>query len=94
MNIAFPQQSPSFCSDTLTLRFPAIVDQRAIECSISAEALEDHFGALSVRDIDLIEAFEKHRTAIELVARRLIDELEGRPALLRSGYFRYLAGGA
>lgn len=48
MNISFPRTASLFDSESFTLVFPAVVDGARIECGITAEALEDHFGAHSI----------------------------------------------
>ncbi|WP_245747078.1 DUF1488 family protein [Paraburkholderia lycopersici] len=57
-------------------------------CAITAEALEDHFGARSAREPDLRRAFHRHRQAIEAAAARLVEETDGTPVILHSGYLR------
>ena len=90
MDIQFPAGQPAYSGDTLTVTFTALVDGRAVECAISAEALEDHFGAPCARERELLTAFEQNRPSIEDAAREVILQLDGCPILLRSGYFRFL----
>jgi hypothetical protein len=47
-----------------------------------------HFGAPSLLERDLLSAFDAHRSAIEAMARRMLEEIGGRPVLLHSGHFR------
>ncbi len=61
MNISFPRMAPRYDSEAFALVFPAEVNGARIECGITAEALEDHFGALSIRETDLVDAFRAHR---------------------------------
>jgi hypothetical protein len=89
MNISFPSCAPEYCAPDLALEFPAFVDDHLIECSITAEALEDHFGARSSREEDLVDAFIAHRAEIVLAAQRLLNEVGGKPVILHSGYFRF-----
>lgn len=89
MHITFPQECPEYCGRDLVLAFPAVVNGERIQCAITAEALEDHFGAASLREDDLIGAFDVHRQAIEHAARRMLAEVGGKPVLLHSGYFRF-----
>ncbi|MEJ0004018.1 MAG: DUF1488 domain-containing protein [Pararobbsia sp.] len=89
MDISFPHDTSTFRGTNLTIVFPALVDGKRIECAISAEALEDHFGAQSARETDLLAAFVEHRPAIEQAARRLFAQLGDTPLLLRSGYLRF-----
>jgi hypothetical protein len=60
-----------------------------VQCAITAEALEDHFGAPSLREDDLIEAFDAHRLPIEEAARNLLNEVGAKPVMMHSGYFRF-----
>jgi len=53
------------------------------------EALEDHFGAASLREDDLIAAFNSNRHPIEHAAKRLLDEIGAEPVPMHSGYFRF-----
>ncbi|WP_143188522.1 DUF1488 family protein, partial [Burkholderia ubonensis] len=46
-------------------------------------------GAASLLERDLIRAFDAHRPEIEDVARRMLEEIGGRPVLLHSGHFRF-----
>ena len=77
MNISFPEGPLDYNADRLALTFTAIADSVSVECAITAEALEDHFGAASARDSDLLEAFRAHRSAIEKAAALLIEETNG-----------------
>ncbi|MGZ2747780.1 DUF1488 domain-containing protein [Burkholderia stagnalis] len=88
MQIQFPPDPPEYCGRDLVVAFSAIVDGDCVQCAITAEALEDHFGAASLLERDLIGAFDAHRTAIEREARRMLEEIGGRPVLLHSGHFR------
>ena len=49
MQIIFPNETPEYSGRELTLAFPAMVDGERVECMITAEALEDHFGAATPR---------------------------------------------
>ncbi|CAM2195229.1 DUF1488 domain-containing protein [Paraburkholderia sp. A1RI_3L] len=89
MQIIFPKEPPEYCGPELTLAFAAMVDGERLECVITAEALEDHFGAESTRAEDMLGAFDAHRERIEAAARRLLSETRGRCAVLRSGYVRF-----
>jgi uncharacterized protein DUF1488 len=89
MHTSFPSSPPDYCARDLVLAFPALVDARLVQCAITAEALEDHFGARSLREDDLIESFLAHRSQIELAARRLLGEVGAKPVLLHSGFFRF-----
>ena len=89
MQIIFPKEVPEYSGRELTLAFPALVDGERVECVITAEALEDHFGAASTRIEDMIGAFDTHRARIEAATRRLLSETDARCVVLRSGYVRF-----
>ncbi len=91
MKISFPQDPPpEYCARDLVVAFPALVDGEYVQCAITAEALEDHFGAASLKEDDLLTAFDLHRGKIEHAARRMLDEIGGKPVLLHNGFFRFL----
>jgi hypothetical protein len=89
MHISFPSSAPVFCARDLVMAFPALVDDEPVQCAITAEALEDHFGARSGREEDLVAAFAAHCFEIELAAQRMLNEVGGKSVLLHSGYFRF-----
>jgi hypothetical protein len=89
MQIIFPNESPEYSGRELTLAFPAMVDGERVECMITAEALEDHYGAASYRLEDMIGAFAAHRARIEAATRRLLSETSAQCLILRSGYVRF-----
>lgn len=91
MKISFPRTAPEFDSESFTLTFPADVDGDRVECGITAEALEDHFGARSISEMDLVNAFDAHRGAIEEAAAAQIEAAQGAPVVLHSGVFRAIA---
>jgi hypothetical protein len=88
MNISFPEGPFGYDAGQLALTFPAVADSVPVECAITAEALEDHFGAASAREPDLLQAFFANRAAIQKAAARLIEETDGAPVILHSGYLR------
>ncbi|ALS61498.1 DUF1488 family protein [Pandoraea norimbergensis] len=90
MPINFPEYGPVFNYEELTIEFAVRVNGRQIDCAVSAEALEDHFGAYSARADDLLHAFEHGRTDIEALARRYLSMGLVGPVLLRSGHFRWV----
>jgi Protein of unknown function (DUF1488) len=94
MQITFPNEAPEYSGRELTLAFTAVVDGERVQCTITAEALEDHFGAASPRFEDMVGAFANHRTRIEAAARRLLSETNARCAVLRSGYVRFYEANA
>ena len=89
MQILFPNETPEYSGRELTLAFPALVDGQRVECTITAEALEDHFGAASTRLEDMVGAFDMHRSRIEEATRRLLSETRAQCVVLRSGYVRF-----
>ncbi|WP_306805922.1 DUF1488 domain-containing protein [Caballeronia sp. BR00000012568055] len=88
MHITFPDDPPSFDGDELAVHFTALVDGETVVCSISAEALEDHFGAESAREEDLMPAFERGEARIRSVCAEALDDNGGESVVLRSGLFR------
>lgn len=88
MTISFPEGPPVYDGDQLALIFTAKANGEDVECLITAEALEDHFGAQSAREPDLRAAFDAHRDAIEKAAARLIEETNAAAVKLHSGYLR------
>ena len=89
MQISFPNEAPEYSGRELKVAFPALVNGELVWCSITAEALEDHFGAASPRLEDMVGAFDAHRTRIEAATRRLLAETSGQCVTLRSGYVRF-----
>ncbi|MGE8367058.1 DUF1488 domain-containing protein [Cupriavidus basilensis] len=87
--IIFPKASPSYCPADLSLECPVSVNGAPASYAITAEALEDHFGARSHRAEDLIQAFEGHRDDIEGVARQLFEMTAAHNIVLHSGHFRF-----
>ncbi|PFH20655.1 periplasmic protein [Burkholderia lata] len=89
MDISFPAEPPAYSGMEPALAFSALIEGRRVQCVITAEALEDHFRAASPREPDLVAAFSCNRPAIECAARRMLEEVGGRPILLHSGFFRF-----
>jgi hypothetical protein len=88
MQVTFPDDAPIFDGAQMVVRFVAIVNGVALSCAISAEALEDHFGAGSTLEAELLRAFAEGRARIHEVCRRAIEESGGAAVVLRSGLFR------
>jgi hypothetical protein len=88
MHIKFADNPPIYDGDDLALHFTALVDAQPVVCSISAEALEDHFGAPSAREEHLLGAFEQGRARIFSVCAEALDSNGGKGVVLRSGLFR------
>ncbi|HKR43250.1 DUF1488 domain-containing protein [Paraburkholderia sp. BR14263] len=93
MNITFPEGPVEYDTEELALTFVAVADSVPVDCAITAEALEDRFGARSLREPDLRQAFHRNRDAIEAAAARLIEETDGKPVMLHSGYLRMYGTG-
>ena len=88
MYIQFSDDPPTYDGDDFALHFTVLVDAQPVVCSISAEALEDHFGAASAREDDLLPAFERGRARIRAVCAEALDSHGGQSIVLRSGLFR------
>lgn len=88
-DVSFPSSAPTYCATSLTLSCPALVDGNDTLYSITAEALESHFGARSPRKEDLVAAFTTHRPRIEQLAETLFELTNAREICLRSGHFRF-----
>ncbi len=85
---SFPTPRPPTTATISALHFIALIDAQPVVCSISAEALEDHFGAASAREDDLLPAFEQGRARIRSVCAEALDSNGGESVVLRSGLFR------
>lgn len=88
MHITFPDDAPGFDGSNLTVRFNASVDGELVVCAITAEALEDHFGADSALEDTLLAAFMQGRGRIRSVCAEALDQNEGGSVVLHSGLFR------
>jgi len=88
MHITFSDDAPRFDGANLTVRFAARVDGEPVNCAISAEALEDHFGAPSPLEDDLLRAFQRGQARIRSVCAEALDQNQGGAVLLHSGLFR------
>jgi hypothetical protein len=88
MHITFTDDAPVFDGSSLTVRFNACVDGEPVACAISAEALEDHFGADSPLEDALIGAYERGRARIRSVCAEALDQNAGESVILHSGLFR------
>jgi hypothetical protein len=88
MHVTFRADAPAFDGAQMVVRFIAMVDDVALSCAITAEALEDHFGARSTLEAELLRAFEGGRERIHDVCKQAIEESGGAAVILRSGLFR------
>ncbi|MCO5414834.1 DUF1488 domain-containing protein [Ralstonia mojiangensis] len=87
--IRFLPDEPTYCAAGPRLQCRASVDGSSASYAITAEALEDHFGARSCRSDDLLSAFKGHRGDIENVARMLFEQTGSKEITLHSGHFRF-----
>jgi uncharacterized protein DUF1488 len=88
MTIDFPNRNP-VCTSNDTVAFAATYNGEGISCEISSEALQDHFGASTFQQADLLRAFISGRSAIEAVARLKIPHCAaGRYLLVSSDFGR------
>lgn len=93
MNVHFADDEPIYDGANLVVRFVARVDGAPVECGITAEALEDHFGAESSLEGAMLEAFRKGRKRIHSVCAQALEENGGASVVLHSGRFRAQALG-
>ncbi len=91
MQITFPNEVPVFNGAALTLEFIALVGERYVRCSVTAEALEDYCGAPSILEDDLLKAFAAKKARIHRVCKTALKDNAGDAVILRSGYFRAYA---
>jgi hypothetical protein len=87
--IEFSCERPAYCAATPRLQCAVTIDGGPATYAITAEALEDHFGARSYRSEDLLRAFMSHREDIERVAEVLFKMTGARNIVLHSGHFRF-----
>lgn len=67
MGIFIARDKPPEHTSHGTVAFHALVDDKTVQCEITDEALEDHFGGHADNPDSLIEAFQKGRLDIELL---------------------------
>ncbi|MGO4763625.1 DUF1488 domain-containing protein [Cupriavidus sp. 2KB_3] len=87
--IEFAGEMPDYCPTGPSLQCTATVDGAPATYEVTAEALEDHFGARSYLSEDLLPAFMSNRQDIERVAGALFEMTEVRHIVLHSGHFRF-----
>ncbi|WP_084004128.1 DUF1488 domain-containing protein [Cupriavidus pauculus] len=87
--IEFPVATPAYCASGPTLQCQARIDGAPACYGITAEALEDHFGARSYRCEELIGAYARNRETIEAMARKLFEITGAHSIVLHSGHFRF-----
>ncbi|HEV3104577.1 MAG TPA: DUF1488 domain-containing protein [Trinickia sp.] len=88
MRITFPDKAPVFDGSQMVVRFEADVNGVPVACAITAEALEDHFGAGSSLEGELLSAYEQGRERIRSVCELALLQNGGAAVVLRSGLFR------
>jgi len=88
MQIIFPDEQPVFDGANLMVRFIACVNGETVVCAITAEALEDHFGADSALEAALMAAYDSGRQRIRSVCAEALDQNNGEGVVLHSGLFR------
>jgi Protein of unknown function (DUF1488) len=88
MRIEFPADQREWNGTELAVDFIAAVDGANVLCSISAEALEDHFGATSPLEDDMLSAFDGNVRRIHVICRHTLESNGGEPVVLRSGLVR------
>lgn len=88
VRVTFAEDAPAFDGAQMVVRFVANVDGVPLSCAITAEALEDHFGAGSTLEAELLRAYADGRDRIHAVCRRAIEDSQGAAVVLRSGLFR------
>jgi hypothetical protein len=87
LKVVFPEEAPVFDGANMVMRFVVELDGEPMVCAITAEALEDHFGAESALEAALREAFERGRSRICAECVEAIRET-GSSVVLHSGRFR------
>ena len=90
MKIEFPQGQRVWNGTEMQVDFPVTIDSNDVLCSISAEALEDHYGARSALEDDVLGAFDQQAGRIQAVCRQAIEGNDGQPVVLRSGLIRLI----
>jgi hypothetical protein len=87
-NVSFNDGRIQFNGSDLTVEFVAQWVDTPLLCAVTAEALEDHFGAASALEEELLRAFEKGKRRIHTVCAVELERSGGEPVILRSGLFR------
>ncbi|MEQ5844403.1 MULTISPECIES: DUF1488 family protein [Paraburkholderia] len=94
MHVTFPDESPVFDGASLVVRFVAVANNEPVVCAITAEALEDHFGADSALEAAMLAAFDRGRGRIRAICAEALDGSGGEGVTLHSGLFRIAEAGA
>jgi len=88
MRIDYPNDEPVFDGAQMVVRFSVSVDGVPLACAVTAEALEDHFGASSPLPEHILAAYHEGIERIRSVCTRAIEANDGAAVVLRSGLFR------
>jgi len=91
LGVRFPDEPPVFDGANMLMRFVVELDGESAVCAITAEALEDHFGAQSALEASLRDAFRNGRERIHATCAEAIRETGG-SVVLHSGRFRVQGG--
>ena len=91
IQVKFPDEPPVFDGANMLMRFVVDLDGEPVVCAITAEALEDHFGAESALEASLRDAFERGRQRICAACTDAIRDTGG-SVVLHSGRFRMTDG--
>lgn len=91
VRVSFPDEPPVFDGGNMLMRFVVELDGEGVVCAITAEALEDHFGAQSALEAALRDAFGQGRDRIHAACAEAIRETGG-SVVLHSGRFRVQGG--
>lgn len=67
--------------------FEATVNGNDVWCSVSLDALSDHFGNEGTSSHDLVSTFEANRAQIENAARRVLEKNGGQSVELETNDF-------
>ncbi|WP_322015678.1 DUF1488 domain-containing protein [Paraburkholderia sp. J12] len=90
MNVQFIDDEARYDGANLVVRFGARVDGKPVACAITAEALEDHFGAHSSLEGALLDAFRAHRRRIESLCVQALGRSGATAVTLHSGFVRMI----
>jgi len=88
--LRYASEDLMFDGSSMRVWFVVEHDGEPLTCAITAEALEDHFGAPSLLEASLREAFERGRPAILEACADAIGESNA-GVVLHSGVFRAAA---
>jgi hypothetical protein len=75
MNVEFTGRREAVAAARVA--FEANVDGKEVWCSVSLDALVDHFGSAGTSSHDLVTTFEDNRSRIESAARRVLEKNGG-----------------